>query len=142
MGGSDMPYLYTPTTPTSNTRFSYPYSDFNPKAVTQSYARLSQQTTNTSASNSPSKKKEGPLINFNQHPDSYVVYAGTNQHDHKPVHRGAKKAIVWSRWAMLGLRVLTEIAAVGLLVCTICIQHVDGAQKYLLRIPVSLLCHG
>lgn len=131
MGANDMPYLYTPTTNRSS-QIAYPYSDFNPKAVTQaSYARLAHH-------NGPQhKKKEGPLINFNQHPDSYVVFTGSQQ-DHKPLHKGAKKAIVTTRWVQFALRILQEIVALGLLTCTICITSVDGAQKYLLRIPVSV----
>ncbi|KAI6849812.1 hypothetical protein KC332_g1068 [Hortaea werneckii] len=133
MGGSDMPYLYTPTTHRHSyaTDHNYPHSDFNPKAVTQaSYARLSQQSTNTS----PPKKREGPLINFNEHPDSYVVYSG-DRPEFKPVHKGAKRWIVGVRWFQFGLRIVTEIMALGLLVCAVCLTDVDGAAKYLIRIP-------
>lgn len=136
MGGSDMPYLYTPTTHRHSyaTDYNYPHSNFNPKAVTQaSYARLSQQSINTS----PPKKREGPLINFNEHPDSYVVYSG-DRPEFKPVHKGAKRWIVGVRWFQFGLRVVTEIMALGLLVCAVCLTNVDGAAKYLIRIPVSL----
>ncbi|RMY97057.1 hypothetical protein D0862_08262 [Hortaea werneckii] len=133
MGGSDMPYLYTPTTHRHSyaTDYNYPHSTFNPKAVTQaSYARLSQQSINTS----PPKKREGPLINFNEHPDSYVVYSG-DRPEFKPVHKGAKRWIVGVRWFQFGLRVVTEIMALGLLVCAVCLTDVDGAAKYLIRIP-------
>ncbi|KAI6880316.1 hypothetical protein KC360_g7307 [Hortaea werneckii] len=133
MGGSDMPYLYTPTTHRHSyaTDYNYPDSGFNPKAVTQaSYARLSQQSTNTS----PPKKREGPLINFNEHPDSYVVYSG-DRPEFKPVHRGAKRWIVGVRWFQFGLRIVTEIMALGLLVCAVCLTDVKGAAKYLIRIP-------
>lgn len=129
---SQMPYLYANTT-TSARPISYPYSNFNPKAVTEaSYARLSQQTFSSTAS----PKKEGPLINFNQHPDSYVVHTGS-QKEYQPCPRGTKKAVVSTRWVQFAFRLLQEICALGLLIATICIKGTTGAETYLLRIPVS-----
>jgi len=128
MGASDLPYLYQPTTHTS----AYPSQDFNPKAVTHAhYARLSQAS---SAPTSP--KKEGPLINFNEHPDSYVVYSGA-QKEHKALPKNTKKVIVTTRWVQFALRVLQEIVALGLLACGICLKGTSGAETYLIRVPVS-----
>ncbi|KAF2768214.1 hypothetical protein EJ03DRAFT_375431 [Teratosphaeria nubilosa] len=128
MGGSDQPYMYDPP---ARRGIAYPYSNFNPKAVTHaSYARLSQLSTNTSHTT----KKQGPLINFNQHPDSYVVVAG-NQTEHKPLPPHTKKAVVSVRWVTFGFRILQEIGAIGLLVCVICIRGTSGGETYLLRIP-------
>ncbi|EMC96840.1 hypothetical protein BAUCODRAFT_34239 [Baudoinia panamericana UAMH 10762] len=126
MGGSDMPYLYPNTQ--SSTRIAYPYSDYNPKSVTEaSYERLSQQSQ-------PKPKQEGPLINFNQHPDSYVLFSG-EQKEFKPLPKGTKKAVVSVRWVQFALRIMQEICALGLLTTTICIRGTAGAETYLLRIP-------
>lgn len=126
--GSEQPYLYDPP---ANRKIAYPYSDFNPRAATEaSYARLSTISTDSKP------KKEGPLINFNQHPDSYMVVTGT-QEQHKPLPRSTKKAVVSVRWVQFVFRLVQEIGALGLLVATICIKGTSGAETYLLRIPVS-----
>ncbi|KAK4544610.1 hypothetical protein LTR36_004182 [Oleoguttula mirabilis] len=124
MSASDLPYLYENV----NRKIAYPYSDFNPKAYTEaSYAR-------SSIASQPRPKQEGPLINFNQHPDSYVVVGGT-QEAHKPLPAATKKAVVSVRWVQFGLRLVQEVVALGLLVATICIKSTSGAETYLLRIP-------
>lgn len=126
MGASDSPYIYDPP---AQRKVAYPYSDFNPKAYTEaSYAR--------SVASQPRPKQEGPLINFNRHPDSYEVVAGT-QETHKPLPAGTKKAVVNVRWAQFALRVAQEVTALGLLAATICIKSTSGVETYLLRIPVS-----
>lgn len=128
--GSEQPYIYDPP---ANRKIAYPYSDFNPKAVTQaSYARLSTISTDSKP------KREGPLINFNQHPDSYVIVTGS-QEQHKPLNPNTKKAVVSVRWVQFFFRLVQEIGALGLLVATICIKGTSGAETYLLRIPVSYL---
>ncbi|KAK3075368.1 hypothetical protein LTR53_001373 [Teratosphaeriaceae sp. CCFEE 6253] len=105
-------------------------STFNPRAVTQaSYARLSQ------ASLPPKPKQEGPLIDFNKHPDSYVVFGDGVRPDYKSLPPGTKKAVVATRWTQFGLRLVQEIVAVGLLAGTICMKGTTGAETYLLRIP-------
>ena len=125
MGASNLPYLYQPT----SQQITYPYSDFNPKAVSEaSYAR-------SLAASQPRPKREGPLINFNQHPDSYVVVGGT-QVAHKPLPASTKTAVLSTRWVQFGLRLVQEIVALGLLAATICITGTDGAESILLRIPV------
>ena len=128
--GSDMPFLYDGP---SARKVAYPYSDFNPKAVTEaSYQRLSQQTTNTTTSGRPA----GPLINFNKHPDSYEVVLGQPL-DHKPLSPSTKKQVIVLRWIQFAMRIVQEIGALGLLVATICITGTSGGMTYLLRIPVS-----
>ena len=130
---SQMPYLYGANEQSSR-NLAYPYSHFNPKAVTEaSYKRLSQQTTDTSKS-----KQEGPLINFNQHPDSYVVF-DSRKTDHKPLPPRTKSAVKGVRWALFGVRLVQEIAALGLLVGTICMEGTSGGQTYLLRVPVCFV---
>ena len=127
MGASDVPYLYDPP---SQRKITYPYSDFNPKAVSEaSYAR-------SVAASQPKPKREGPLINFNQHPDSYVVVSGA-QVIHTPLPASTKTAVLSTRWVQFGLRIVQEVVALGLLAATICIKNTNGAETYLLRIPVS-----
>ncbi|KAK0312007.1 hypothetical protein LTR01_002921 [Friedmanniomyces endolithicus] len=136
---SQMPYLYDGP---KQRPISFPYSqqpqfqtptdNFNPRAVTQaSYARLSQQSL------PPQPKKEGPLIDFNQHPDSYAVYSGPRP-EFKALPPKTKEAVVGVRWAQFGLRLVQMIVALGLLVGTICMKGTDGAETYLLRIPQAL----
>lgn len=76
------------------------------------------------------------MINFNQHPDSYVIVTGS-QEQHKPLSRNTKKGVVSVRWVQFVFRLVQEIGALGLLVATICIKGTSGAETYLLRIPVS-----
>lgn len=49
----------------------------------------------------------------------------------------AKQWIVWIRWALLGLRVLQLVAALGVLVLMILITDVHEQTSWLLRILVS-----
>lgn len=134
MGASEMPYLYQPTT---TQKIAYPYSDFNPKAVTEaSYQRLSQTTL---ASQIEQRKKDGPLINFNQHPDSYMFVSDiTRPLDFKPLPANTKRSIMSLRWTQFVLRLFQEIMALGLLAITICFQNTSGVETYLIRIPVRL----
>ncbi|KAK3670876.1 hypothetical protein LTR78_009320 [Recurvomyces mirabilis] len=124
---SQMPYLYANNESHKN-RISYPYSHFNPKAVTEaSYARLSQASETK-------PKQEGPLINYNRHPDNYEVWQGRQQ-DYKPLPKGTKKAVVVTRWVQFALRLHQEVVALGLLVLTVVLKGTSGAETYLLRIP-------
>ncbi|KAK5112324.1 hypothetical protein LTR62_004287 [Meristemomyces frigidus] len=125
MGASEMPYLYDRP---AHQQVAYPYSQFNPKAVTEaSYARLSQVSESK-------QKQEGPLINFNRHPDDYEVWQGRQQ-DYKPLPPNTKKAVVATRWTQFALRLITEVVALGLLVLTVVMEGTNGAATYLLRIP-------
>lgn len=128
MGGfSDQPYIYEP----QNRRIAYPYSDFNPKAVTQaSYQKLRQQQ-------SPEKKKQdGPLINFNQHPDSYMIVAGQNV-NYKPMSPNTKRNVTVLRWIQFGLRIHQEVGALGMLVAVICIKGMVTSMAWITRIAVG-----
>ena len=131
MGGfSDQPYIYEP----QNRRIAYPYSDFNPKAVTQAhYQRIEQQKQQRQ---SPEKKKQdGPLINFNQHPDSYMIVAGQNV-NYKPMPPNTKKKVTVIRWVQFALRIMEEIGALGMLVCVICIKGMVTSMAWITRIAV------
>ena len=100
---------------------------FDPKAIT----RASRMPPSP-----PKKKKEGPLIDFNQHPDSYLVlpYGNTNA---KPMTNRIKIFINIARWTQFALRLLTLCGAVGVLLCGIFIQGAQDSEGYIMRVPVS-----
>ncbi|KAG9382383.1 hypothetical protein A1F94_006304 [Pyrenophora tritici-repentis] len=102
---------------------------FDPKAVT----RASRMPASP-----PKKKKEGPLIDFNQHPDSYLVlpYGKT---DAKPMTNKIKTFINIARWTQFALRLLTLCGAVGVLLCGIFIQGAQDSEGYIMRVPVSAM---
>jgi hypothetical protein len=84
----------------------------------------------------PKKKQEGPLIDFNKHPDSYLIlpYGNTKT---KPMSPKTKVFIDIARWIQFGLRILTLLGAVGVLLCGIFIRGAQATEGYILRIPVS-----
>ena len=104
-----------------------PSADFNPKAVTMA-SRMPPPP--------PKKKQEGPLIDFNKHPDSYLIlpYGNTKT---KPMSPKTKVFIDIARWIQFGLRILTLLGAVGVLLCGIFIRGAQATEGYILRIPVS-----
>ncbi|KAF1952347.1 hypothetical protein CC80DRAFT_538292 [Byssothecium circinans] len=119
MGGA--PYLYEPRRESTLD----PPSTFNPKAVTMA----SRQPP------SPTKKKpEGPFINFNQHPDSYVIlpYGKTNV---KPMSAKTKTAVTIVRWVQFMLRLFNLVGAVGAVLCGIFIKGATDTEGYVMRIP-------
>ena len=99
---------------------------FNPRAVTMA-SRMPPPP--------PKKKQEGPLIDFNQHPDSYLIlpYGNTNA---KPMHKNTKIFINIGRWTQLAFRVATLLGAVGVLLCSIFIRGAQDTEGYIMRIPV------
>lgn len=104
---------------------------FDPKAVTRA-SRMPPPP--------PKKKPQGPLVDFNQHPDSYLIlpYGNTKS---KPMSPKTKLFINIARWIQLGLKVLTLLAAVGVLLCGIFIRGAVDTEGYIMRIPVSA-CNG
>ena len=125
---SDQPYIYEPS---SQHRVAYPYSDFNPKAVSQATYRQLEEKRNSKP------KQDGPLINFNQHPDSYMIVAGQNV-NWKPMPANTKKQVIVVRWVQFSLRIIEEIAALGLLVCVICLKGMPTSLSWIYRIAVSI----
>jgi hypothetical protein len=116
------PFLYDPPSRYNNPN---PNGSFNPKAVTQaSYAPKPQKP-----------KQEGPLVNFNRHPDSYLIlpYGNINA---KPMSKNTKTKVKWGRILQLGFRILEFAGAVGLLVMCICIRNVESTTGWILRIAV------
>lgn len=118
--GAQQPFLYD--APSNNTS---PYAPFNPKAVTEASRREPK----------PKPKHEGPLVDFNKHPDSYLIlpYGNTNA---KPMSPRTRKRVKYNRWLLLFLRCLQLVGAIGLLVCLICVRKVEEVMGWTIRIPV------
>ncbi|KAF2796986.1 hypothetical protein K505DRAFT_406031 [Melanomma pulvis-pyrius CBS 109.77] len=122
--GRWQPYLYN--APQRESVMDVP-DQFNPKAITMA----SRQPP------SLKKKVEGPLMNLNQHPDSYLIlpYGRT---DAKPMGPKVKVVVNTVRWIQLFFRVLALFGAVGVLLCTIFIRGAQDTEGYLMRIPPSI----
>lgn len=121
MAGRWQPYLYEPQRDSMDVQ-----PTFNPKSVTMA-SRLPPAPVK--------KKQEGPLINFNRHPDSYLIlpYGNTNA---KPLNKRTKTMIKITRWVQLFLRVCALLGAVGILLCGIFIRGALDTEGYIMRIPV------
>jgi hypothetical protein len=125
--GAGQPYMYE----ASPNRFSNvnldPYNGFNPKAISQaSFAPVQ-----------PRPKPDGPLINFNRHPDSYLImHQGKTNVPH--MHPNTKKRVSRARTVQLTFRFLELIAAVGVLICVICIKSTQNTESWIMRLPVCL----
>lgn len=134
MGGSDQPFLYDRPT-NRNSQITYPYSDFNPRAATQAhYAALTERAERQKHRSAQEGK---PLINFNQHPDSYMI-VGQPTVDYEPMAPSTKKMVIAMRWVQFALRLLQEIGAVGILVCVICLKMNNDGPGWIIRVAVSL----
>lgn len=124
--GRGQPYLYDPPQRHSQNAPD-PYDGFNPKAVTMASRQPPPK---------PKPKTDGPLINFNKHPDSYLILPyGTT--DAKPMSPKVKTIIKWVRWAQLFFRVSQLLGAIGMLICVICIRGTQDAEGWIIRVPVS-----
>ncbi|KAF2842591.1 hypothetical protein M501DRAFT_924225 [Patellaria atrata CBS 101060] len=122
MGGPEQPFLYD-----SPARHSavYPSNGFDPKPVTR--ASMAPPPP-------PKPKREGPLIEINKHPDSYLMTPYGNL-DAKSMSPGIKGRIKWVRWIQLFFRVLQLVGAIGMLICVICIKGVKASEGWIIRIP-------
>jgi hypothetical protein len=118
--GRWQPYIYSPDERDL-------MEDFNPKAITMA----SRQPPP-----SPKQRPDGPLIDFNKHPDSYLVmpYGKT---DVEPMNPKTKLYVKIARGLQLFLRLCSLLGAVGLLLCTIFIRGAQDTEGWLMRIPVS-----
>jgi hypothetical protein len=124
--GNGQPYLYDPPS-----RYSVvdPFNGgFNPKAVTMA-------SYSTPPPSPPKSKHEGPLLNFNRHPDSYLILPG--RQDPVPLSSGTKSRIIWTRKIQQAFRLLELVGAIGMLVCAVCIRGMTDAESVVLRVAVS-----
>lgn len=101
---------------------------FNPKAVTMA-SRLPPPP--------PKQKQDGPMLNFNKHPDSYLIlpYGNTNA---KPMNPKTRTYINIARWIQFSLRICAMLGAVGVLLCGIFIRGAQETEGYIMRIPVRV----
>ncbi|QDS70921.1 hypothetical protein FKW77_006647 [Venturia effusa] len=124
MGGSQ-PFMYAPRAPV---QYSQLDSGFNPKAVTQA---------SWAAPPPPKPKQEGPLIDFNRHPDSYIVQP-YGQLDCIPMSPSTKSRIKWTRSIQLALRVLQLFGALCLLVLVVSIKGPSDNEGWILKLPTII----
>ncbi|KAI5252122.1 hypothetical protein E4T42_03784 [Aureobasidium subglaciale] len=128
MVGITPPYLFTPV----NQQDRDPCYNFDPKAVTRaSYYSIASSTS------TPKPKQEGPLIDFNRHPDSYMIVPSARPHV-PPMHPNTKQRINTARWLQFTLRALQLLGALGALICVIIIRGVNDVQGWILRIPPAV----
>ncbi|KAF2402067.1 hypothetical protein EJ06DRAFT_581243 [Trichodelitschia bisporula] len=126
MAREAQPYIYDP--PPHLPPDPFGAGTFNPKAVSQR-ASLPPPP--------PRPKPEGPLLDVNRHPDSYLVVPQRAQ-NLPNVGPHAKSRIQRARRVQLALRVLALLAAVGLLVCVACLKGVSDTQGWILRLPPAV----
>lgn len=103
-----------------------PRDNFNPKAVTMA---------SRTPPSPPKKKQDGPLVDFNKHPDSYL-FLPYGKTDAKPMSPKTKMWVQIARWTQLSLRVCSLLGAVGLLLCAIFIRGTQDTEGWIMRIPV------
>ncbi|KAI9826277.1 MAG: hypothetical protein M1826_006699 [Phylliscum demangeonii] len=120
--GADQPFLYEP----SHT-YAYPHKAYHPHGASE--ASLSSAP--------PQPKREGPLIDFNQHPDSYLIFP-TGKIDGKPMKRSTRQRVKLVRRSQLLLRILQLLGAIGLLICAICVRNVEDSAGWTLRVPPAI----
>ena len=128
--GAEPPFVYDK--PSTYNFSGHIHQSFNPKAATHA-AR--------SPPNPSSPKRDGPLIDareFNRHPDSYFIVPYGNL-DWKPMNANTKSLVKWLRVALLVLRILSFLGAVGLLFCVICIRPIGSSLDWIIRVPVSTI---
>ncbi|PIA99715.1 hypothetical protein CB0940_03306 [Cercospora beticola] len=124
------PYLYGQLEG-SRTSIAYPYSDFNPRAATQAHYQAFAERAERQKK--LSQQDGRPLINFNQHPDSYMVVNNPEVH-HEPLPSNTKGKIIGTRWVQFAFRILQELGALGVLVCVICLKMANDGPGWIIRI--------
>ncbi|EFX04205.1 hypothetical protein CMQ_1133 [Grosmannia clavigera kw1407] len=109
-----------------HTRF--PEKPFDPKAVTRA-----------SWTPKPVKpKQDGPLVQFNRHPDAHEVLVGQRRQV-QMLSRRTKTAIKAVRVVQLVLRVLQLLGATGVLVLMILISHLPDQTAWVMRITAIVV---
>ncbi|KIW77363.1 hypothetical protein Z517_09809 [Fonsecaea pedrosoi CBS 271.37] len=119
----DRPSTYTFGSPTDRA--------FNPKAAT--HASWTPRP--------PKPKQDGPLVDFNKHPDSYIVvpYGNLNA---KPMPPNTRTKVVRARYVQLFLRVCALIGALGCLFCVIAINKTSATVGWIIRCaPAVAILH-
>ncbi|CZR62234.1 uncharacterized protein PAC_12131 [Phialocephala subalpina] len=117
------PYLYDAVKTDRNA----PYREFDPHAISRASFQAKPRM----------KKPEGPLVSFNQHPDSYLILP-MERTNAKSMDPSVKKWIKWMRIIQLVLRCLEILGAVGILVMMILISGVSTATGWIMRITAGV----
>ncbi len=123
------PYLYDPA-PAPSSPARRQTREFDTKTLMQatlhSPTRIRPRSDGVPSSSS---------MDFNKHPDSYLIlpYGNVNA---KPMSPRTRKTVTWTRKTQLVLRCLQLAGAVGLLVCVICLRKIEESLGWTLRIPV------
>ncbi len=124
--GADQPYIYAPASSYSSLD---PYNGFDPKAYSRASLVPHAQ---------PKTKRDGPFIDFNKHPDSYLIlpYGQTNV---RPMSPTTQRNVTSARWFQQFFRLLQLLGAVGVLVCVICIKNTADTESWIIRVPVRFI---
>lgn len=117
MGGSKQPYMYE----------RVDYAPFDPKAHSNSLAKPAPQRI----------QPQGPLVDFNRHPDSYdnLPY-GRHSDPIEPLSPFLKGRILKARKLQLISRLIQLLTAIVVLICVITIKGAPNTQGWILRLPV------
>ncbi|OJD11716.1 hypothetical protein ACJ73_09488 [Blastomyces percursus] len=120
MGRVEPPFMYDPP---SRNQFSGISDNFDPKAVTRA----------SWTPREPRMERNGPLVNFNKRPDSYVVIPD-GKINKKTMSPKTKGRVKHTRIFQLALRVCALVGALGVLFCVICINKTAGAVSWMIRV--------
>ncbi|KAL7627629.1 hypothetical protein AAE478_001822 [Parahypoxylon ruwenzoriense] len=123
--GAQQPYMYDAERRDSRS----PEKPFDPKAVTRA---------SWEPESKKSKKKDGPLISFNRHPDAHEAPTGRTS-KFRPMSGTIKWWIKFTRHVQLVLRLLEFIGGGGLLVLMILLTNVDPLTSWILRIAPGVV---
>ncbi|OBT57018.1 hypothetical protein VE04_03665 [Pseudogymnoascus sp. 24MN13] len=125
--GVEPPFIYDGVKK-DTTRYSY--KEFDPKAVSRSSMQSQPQKP----------KKDGPLVSFNRHPDSYLIMPSGKATGAR-VSASMKGRITETRMAVLFFRIFQLLGAIGALTTMVLITGVDTQMGWIMRIVpgVSIL---
>ncbi|KIW14460.1 hypothetical protein PV08_07244 [Exophiala spinifera] len=118
--GVEPPFIYD--RPSTYTFGGPTQRGFNPKAATQA-----------SWAPKPAKpKQEGPLIDFNKHPDTFVAvpYGNLNA---EPMPPNTERRVTRSRQILLFVRICSLLGALGNLFCVIAVKKVATEVGWIIR---------
>ncbi|RMD40933.1 hypothetical protein DV735_g4186, partial [Chaetothyriales sp. CBS 134920] len=119
----DSPSTYTFAAPTARS--------FNPRAATQA----------SWAPRVPKTMQDGPLIDFNKHPDSYAVPCQANLNV-QPMHPSTRIRVQRARQLQLFLRACGLVGSLGLLFCAISINKTSSTIGWIIRVaPAVAIVH-
>lgn len=78
----------------------------------------------------------GPVVNFNQHPDSWTTIVAGHNVSYKPMPANTKTKVKAIRWTQFALRLIGGVGAVGLLACLVTLRNMPSVFSWITRIAV------